>query len=813
MNQIFAVSSFLALAAAIQVPVHGQTIEMLETGRVDDRFFVDAICPADSVLVLRRYVDEAFSVTEAVGMSISRAGIVKRVGESQANTDPVGLFRVSSFDLPTYEADTDGDGIIDRVELQSAGFLDPVIPTDAGNADVFTVSPDVAVSSVLPGSGSGSIESSHAVDLYRFQATAGDAFFFDVISYQNPLNLHLYQLVDPYGNIVASRKFGLSDLGPLTLSHTGEYVLVIGDSTRPGSGNYEFGITEIPAPQTFSISIGDTVANGVPAAGAGNIESPGAFDRYLFTASMGDRVFFNVLSYLGTGTIPYRVINPEGVLLGERNMNLGDIGTIEILQSGTHILEVGRINNASTGTYSIALTSIPEPETFSIVIGDTVSNGVPSAGAGNIETQGAYDRYTFAGTAGEKVYLTVPSFSGAGTIQFRLLDPTGAILDSSTINLGNRGTITLPLTGEYVIEVGEPADDSIGTYSISLTSVPAPQFFELSIGDPLSNGIPSAGAGNIEARGALDVYTFEGTAGQNIYIHVPAYSGTGTIQFRLYDPSDELMESANLNLGNLGTLTLPATGTYRLEVGEPNDASTGTYSISITNVPAPLIFPIAIGDTISNGVPSAGAGNIEAPGTFDHYTFSATAGQRLFIRRVSFTSSLGSVQYQLLDPAEEEIAIANFNLNMIGIVEIATTGIHTLRVGRANQSATGIYSIAITEVPNPESFPIAIGDTVSNGVPSSGAGNLEAPGARDLYTFTADPGDVVNIDLLGQSGVFSIGYRLLDSNGTVVASKTSFADTNHVVLTLGGTYTLDFGADQTTNPATGTYSLRIVHSP
>ncbi len=42
-------------------------------------------------------------------------------------------------------------------------------------------------------------------------------------------------------------------------------------------------------------------------------------------------------------------------------------------------------------------------------------------------------------------------------------------------------------------------------------------------------------------------------------------------------------------------------------------------------------FETAIGDEISNGEPGPGAGVIEAPGSKDIYTFSAEAGQDIYV--------------------------------------------------------------------------------------------------------------------------------------------------------------------------------------
>src|SRR6185503_18416929 len=52
----------------------------------------------------------------------------------------------------------------------------------------------------------------------------------------------------------------------------------------------------------------------------------------------------------------------------------------------------------------------------------------------------------------------------------------------------------------------------------------------------------------------------------------------------------------------------------------------------------------------------------------------------------------------------------------------------------------------------PDRFTITLGDRVTNGVPSVGAGNVEVPGARDIYSFTAAAGTVVYFEDLGGTG-------------------------------------------------------------
>ena len=65
-----------------------------------------------------------------------------------------------------------------------------------------------------------------------------------------------------------------------------------------GGESGEVGICQRPPPPAFppALPFGQMVTNGLPAAGAGNIESTGAQDIYTFTATPGQTVFFDAQS-------------------------------------------------------------------------------------------------------------------------------------------------------------------------------------------------------------------------------------------------------------------------------------------------------------------------------------------------------------------------------------------------------------------------------------------------------------------------------------------------------------------------------------
>ncbi|BCX48174.1 hypothetical protein HAHE_20820 [Haloferula helveola] len=802
------------LANCLLWTASAQSIDISELGLDTGRFEVTAITDTDLIVVLDRFDGDLLPLTGTTpsGMAIVPAAVPTVVREFDASGSPRGFFDIFGRDLATDTTDSDGDGVTDRTELKTGGFLNPVDGVDGANADVFDITLDASVSDGIPAAGAGNIEMPNHADIYRFEGVAGTGVFVDAVSHDLSINLHDYRLFDPYGNPVKSSAFGLGDMGPVTLPLDGEYVLIVGDTGLGGSGTYAINLSVIPAPETFVIAVGDTITPDDPAPGAGTIEAPGAFDIYSFDANAGDRVFLNTLSYSGTNTLIYRLLDPASTELDSQQFNLGDMGTVELPSNGTYTIEVGEVGNDDTGTYSIGLTAVPDPESFGISIGDTISDGAPGPGAGNIETPGAFDHYTFTGAAGQKVFVDSLGFSGLNLIDFKLFDPSDSLVFSSAFGLSDVGTLELPETGTYRLEVGEAGSDRTGTYSIAITEVPPPDVFGIAIGDTVSNGIPAAGAGNIEAPGAFDHYTFAGTAGQKIFIDQVSYSGPQLIDIRLFDPSDSQIAYSAFGLSDIGTLELPATGTYRLEVGEAADDNTGTYTIGITEVPAPDVFAIAIGDTVSDGIPGSGAGNIETPGAYDRYTFTGTAGQKIFVNMVSY-SGVNTINYRLLDPSDAEIGNKQFNLGDIATVELPASGTYTLEVGEAPNDDTGTYTIAITDIPAPDSFSISIGDTVSDGVPGAGAGNIEVPGAFDVYTFTGTAGEFVNISHGSFVGLSTVNYRLLDPTDSQLDSQQfNLGDMGVIQLPSTGTYTIEVG--EATNQATGTYDITVApHVP
>ena len=474
-------------------------------------------------------------------------------------------------------------------------------------------------------------------------------------------------------------------------------------------------------------------------------------------------------------------------------------------------------NGVDTGTYSFALHAVADAQTFPVAIGDTVSDGVPTAGEGNIESVGAIDEYTFTiPSGGERVHLSA-SDDTCGC-QWSLRSADGSL--ASGFAAQALGTVVAPTwlpAGTYALTVTGESTDT-GTYSFSISSVPDAQTFAISVDGPaVSDGAPATGAGNIEAPGAMDEYTFTiPSGGERVFLS--ASDDTCGCQWSLRSADGSL--ASGFAAQALGTVVAPTwlpAGTYALTVtGESTD--TGTYSFSISSVPDAQTFAISVdGPAVSDGTPATGAGNIEAPGAIDQYTFSASAGQEIAI----VGSDCASNPSFVLSAPDGRQLVRDYLCNTSDVLELPNqTGQYTLEVG-GDTTDLGTYSLEIessgapttVSLPDAQVFPISVGDSVSDGTPAPGAGNIESAGNVDSYEFTGVAGQTIRFNDLGAIGCCSLYWQIYAPDGTIVGQDWFVGATYGASIALpeSGSYEIDVSADGGT--ATGAYSFSITSAP
>ena len=485
-----------------------------------------------------------------------------------------------------------------------------------------------------------------------------------------------WSLSGPNGTVFdqAAAGFGPAWLAP------GDYSLVV---TSTAAGSYAFDVVSAPAPQSFTTSLGTTVGADVPAAGAGNIESPGAEDEYTLTVpSGGANVVMSVLANECTCTWSLRVANGPFVI-DRTAMADTRIG----LAAAVYSLRV-KGSGAATGTYSFATNVAPAASRFTVALGDTVSSGNPGPGAGDLESPGALDVYAFTATGGQRVSVTGSACSV--NAWYALAAPSGRMLLRAAV-CGPSNVITLPAgSGTYEVRVSTDTSET-GSYAFRIATssnpptvaVPVADVFTVGPGTTVANGAPAAGAGNIEVADEHDMYLLNGSAGQVVVLEDKTAAGCSGLVWSAFAPDGApLVVDHPLGCPASRSVRLNQTGRYTLDVRGASGA-TGTYSFAIRLAPAAQQFAIALGSTVNPGVPATGAGNLEVPGAVDVYTFAATAGQSIVLSDAT-AGGCGPI-FAVLVSADETRS---------GPVQLGCGGNRTLAVDR-----TGTFTVLVAAVP------------------------------------------------------------------------------------------------------------------
>jgi protocatechuate 3,4-dioxygenase beta subunit len=242
------------------------------------------------------------------------------------------------------------------------------------------------------------------------------------------------------------------------------------------------------AADVFSINVNDQVSEGVPAPGAGIIETPGETDIYTFRAITRQEVFFDLQEQSGVSDLPFRVEDSAGSTIIDTCLGCDDPGLLRLSQGGTYTITVGMDEGNQTGSYQFQLWNIIQDD-FSIEIGDTITPDDPGGGSGVIETPGARDTYTFPAAPGQEVLFDLQEQTDVGHVSFRVVDEEGSEVVSTCLGCDNPPITTLTRGGTYTIIVNSAEWDDTGTYQFTIDGDP-PQLIRGSVTD--DEGTPVA---------------------------------------------------------------------------------------------------------------------------------------------------------------------------------------------------------------------------------------------------------------------------------------------------------------------------------
>ena len=280
--------------------------------------------------------------------------------------------------------------------------------------------------------------------------------------------------------------------------------------------------------------------------------------------------------------------------------------------------------------------------------------------------------YTFAGVPGEAVYLQSTNSQCNGTLSWALVAQDGGNLGGTLVcrdlereELHSGGIYTVRINGDKT---------AAGPYGFTVLAVPATVVTPVSAGNPVSSALDSPGQ--------WADYTFTASAGSAVYLEHGAACTSG-IGWEVHDPSGGVV-AATVSCNDLARVELRTSGTYTLRF-TGDHVTTGPYSFTLLAVPATVVTPISIGQTIS--------GAISAPGQYADYTFAGTPGE--VVEPHALGVCVTGLSWQLLGPDGGLVDFAP-TCRDIDATTLKASGTYTIRV-LGDRTSTGAYSYVLNK--------------------------------------------------------------------------------------------------------------------
>jgi hypothetical protein len=411
--------------------------------------------------------------------------------------------------------------------------------------------------------------------------------------------------------------------------------------------------------------------------------------------------------------------------------------------------------------------------TFSDISG-TTSIGTPLTVT--TTTAGQNARYTFSGTLGQQISVTLSNstYAGCAGVNVSILKPDGTTLGSTGL-CGGSGfidSVTLPVTGTYTLVIN-PSGTSTGSITVLINT-----FTDISgttsIGTPLTVTTTTAGQ---NAR-----YTFSGTAAQQVSVSLTnsTYTGCAGVNVSVLKPDGTTLSSTGLcgGSGFIDSVTLPVTGTYTLVI-DPSGTSTGSITVLI-NTFSDISGTTSIGTPLTVTTTTAGQNA--------RYTFSGTAGQQISLTLTNSTyAGCIALATSILKPDGTTLGSTSIcgATGFIDSMTIPVTGTYTVFVNPGG-TATGSVTLLLNTFTD-------ISGTITPGTPLSV--NTTTAGQNARYTFSGTAGQQASFSLTNSTytGCIALNTSILKPDGTTLNSTSicgASGSAGPTALPTTGTYTV-----------------------
>lgn len=577
-------------------------------------------------------------------------------------------------------------------------------------------------------------------------------------------------------------KSSTSTLEPVTLPSTGTYTVAL----EP-SGKERGKVTLEPA------VVNDVVGTltPTPAGAKTNIKliTPGQQARYSVEAHAEESVSLETTKVTFGGSYTLEWLNPEGQVVLSRSFSGEEAGFLEQIKFPTR------------GTYTLVVN--PHGQTGSLTLTAYEANDVTGTIAPSAEGEtktvaisipGQYARYSFAGTKGQRVSLSLANSSFTNYVRVSIYGPEGEQLGSQYAYNGETTVlepITLPTTATYTIWL-EPYNGETGKLNLSAYTV-ADITGSIS---PSTTG--TATAISFTTPGQQARYTVAGTAGGAVALEMTKIKLANSYSVEWLNPEGQTISSRSFPSGEsafMEQLRFPTTGSYTLVVNPHGQTGSLTLTAFDASDLVGTITPTSEGETTTV--------SIAVPGQYARYTFTGEQGQRVSLKLGALTFHNG-VRASLYGPEEQQLASQYVYPEQSVVVEPVTLpsrGVYTIwlepdngETGKLNLSAYLVTDITGSVTPTTSGASTAV--------------SVKQPGQQAHFSVAAKAGEAVSLETIKVKGLSSYSLEWFNPAGEYVYGQSFSGEANGFMGQLRfantGIYTL------TINPHGQTGSLTLV---
>jgi hypothetical protein len=505
---------------------------------------------------------------------------------------------------------------------------------------------------------------------------------------------------------------------------------------------------------TNNIVPGQTLCDSLPG---------GEQDVFVFTASDGDSVSIAMSrnsNLLVEPRLRLRLLAPDGSEFAEATHSYAAyLQTFRLTHSGVFQIVCQDENAVDNSPYCLTLLKNPGPNTAEQGETNTIAAG--QTRSGNISARGDLDVYRFDGTAGDFISVAMARNRDFGD---SFLDPYIEVwAPDGTIEATTAGHPypryaaylqghRLEQSGSYLIVCRDDERYYMGAYNLTLVKNPGPNAADAGETDTIAAG--QTRSGTISRSADLDVYSYDGTAGDFISVAMSRVGISSLAPYvELWAPDGTIEATAGRYLR---AHRLEQSGRYVIVCYDDERYQTGPYDLTVVKNPGPNLADAGETDTIAAG--QTRSGTISGGGDVDVYSYEGTAGDLITLAMSRIGSPyIGSslqpyVELWAPDGTIEATAISGSPYWYSAYLQahrLQQSGPYLIVCYDRQRFYSAAYELALVKLPGPnvtdadETNMIAAGQTVS--------GNLSSGADLDVYNYEGTAGDLVTFYMTGAS--------------------------------------------------------------